>query len=57
MLLEDAKGAGLLFTTRSSLVSTGAATGAALVVVLGGGLLFGLYSTAIPPSGVSVSTT
>ena len=57
VLLEDATGAGLLFTTRSSLVSTGAATGAALVVVLGGGGLFGLYSTAIAPSGVSVSTT
>ena len=57
VLLEDATGAGLLFTARFSLVSTGAATGAALVVVLGGGLLFGLYSTAIAPSGVSVSTT
>ena len=63
VVLEDATGAGLLFTARSSLVSTGAATGAALVVVLGlglafaGGLSFGLYSTAIAPSGVSVSTT
>lgn len=63
VLLEDATGAGLLFTTTSSLVSTGAATGAALVVVLGlglafaGGAAFGLYSTAIAPSGVSVSIT
>lgn len=63
VVLEDATGAGLLFTTTSSLVSTGAATGAALVVVLGlglafaGGLSFGLYSTAILPSGVSVSIT
>ena len=57
VLLEDGTGGGLLFTATSSLVSTGAATGAALVVVLGGGGLFGLYSTAIPPSGVSVSTT
>ena len=63
VLLEDATGAGLLFTTTSSLVSTGATTGAALVVVLGlglafaGGAAFGLYSTAIAPSGVSVSMT
>ena len=63
VVLEDATGGGLLFTTTSSLVSTGAATGDALVVVLGlglafaGGLSFGLYSTAIAPSGVSVSIT
>ena len=63
VVLDDATGTGLLFTTRSSLVPTGAATGAALVVVLGlglafaGGLSFGLYSTAIAPSGVSVSIT
>ncbi len=62
-MLEDSTGAGSLFTTTSSLVSTGRATGAGLGVELGlglgfaGGLSFGLYSTAIAPSGVSVSTT
>ena len=62
-MLEDSTAAGLLFTTTSSLVSTGRATGAGLGVELGlglgfaGGLSFGLYSTAIAPSGVSVSTT
>ena len=71
VVLEDATGAGLGFTATSSLVSRGLAAGDGLGLGLGlglgvelgvglgsaGGLLFCLYSTAIPPSGVSVSTT
>ena len=69
VVLEDATGAG--FTATSSLRSRGLAAGDGLGLGLGlglgvelgvglgsaGGLLFCLYSTAIPPSGVSVSTT
>ena len=70
VVLEDATGAG--FTATSSLRSRGLAEGDGLGLGLGLGLgvelgvglgsagtasLFCLYSTAIPPSGVSVSTT